>query len=221
MDLNMEPPIDYEAQIEEEIIAELDQNMHLPLDHDTGFDLNMEAPHDGLDLNLPLEDDNHIGDQGGIDLNLEPPVAATCTRKVLVLDEDRRRIYQTLLARSTNGKLKKHVTKEVVEQSGVHIRTVQRIWNQVTFERAKRRSVNRLAWTMEVKPIASITRDVIREFMTDKVLPAIRAKWPREDVNKSIYIQQDNAPSHIELDDPQFLEAAKQDGFDIRYYHYN
>ena len=41
-----------------------------------GFDLNMEAPHDGLDLNLPLEDENHVADQGGIDLNLEPPVAA-------------------------------------------------------------------------------------------------------------------------------------------------
>uniref|UniRef100_A0A0A9CWW4 Transposase n=1 Tax=Arundo donax TaxID=35708 RepID=A0A0A9CWW4_ARUDO len=86
----------------------------------------------------------------------------------------------------------------------------------VTFERAKRSSVNRPAGTMEVKPIASITRDVIREFMIDKVLPAIRAKWPREDVNKPIYIQQDNAPSHIKHDDPQFLEVAKQDGFDIR-----
>jgi hypothetical protein len=34
--LNMEAPIDYEAQVDEEIIAELDQNMHPPLDHDTG-----------------------------------------------------------------------------------------------------------------------------------------------------------------------------------------
>ena len=32
----MEPPIDYEAQVEEEIIAELDQNVHPPLHHDTG-----------------------------------------------------------------------------------------------------------------------------------------------------------------------------------------
>ena len=86
----------------------------------------------------------------------------------------------------------------------------------VTYERAKRSSVNRRAGTMEVKPITSITRDVIRMFMIEKVLPAIRAKWPREDVNKPIYIQQDNAPSHLDLDDPQFCEAAKQEGFDIR-----
>lgn len=86
----------------------------------------------------------------------------------------------------------------------------------VTYERAKRSSVNRQAGTMEVKPITSITRDVIRTFMIDKVLPAIRAKWPREDVNKPIYIQQDNAPSHLDHDDPLFREAAKQEGFDIR-----
>lgn len=46
----------------------------------------------------------------------------------------------------------------------------------VTFEAVKRSSVNRPAGTMEVKPIASIKRDVIREFMIEKVLPAIRAK---------------------------------------------
>ena len=41
---------------------------------------------------------------------------------------------------------------------------------------------------------------------------------PLEDVDKPIYILQDNAPSHIrvEHDDPQFLEAGKEHGFDIR-----
>ena len=67
-----------------------------------------------------------------------------------------------------------------------------------------------------MKPITSITRDVIRDFMINKVLPAIRAKWPREDVGKPIFIQQDNAPTHLKLDDPDFCEAAKQEGFDIR-----
>ena len=67
-----------------------------------------------------------------------------------------------------------------------------------------------------MKPITSITRDVIRDFMTNQVLPAIRAKWPREDVGKPIFIQQDNAPTHLKLDDPDFYEAAKQEGFDIR-----
>jgi hypothetical protein len=35
-------------------------------------------------------------------------------------------------------------------------------------------------------------------------------------MDKSIYIQQDNAPSHISPNDKLFCEAAKQDGFDIR-----
>jgi hypothetical protein len=74
----------------------------------------------------------------------------------------------------------------------------------------------RVRGDLMVKPILSITRDVIREFMLNKVLPAIRAKWPREDVAKPIYIQQDNAPTHLKLDDSIFCEAAKQNGFDIR-----
>jgi hypothetical protein len=52
--------------------------------------------------------------------------------------------------------------------------------------------------------------------MINKVLPAIRAKWLREDVHIPIYIQQDNAPTHLKVDDPQFCECAKQLGFDIR-----
>jgi hypothetical protein len=48
------------------------------------------------------------------------------------------------------------------------------------------------------------------------VLPNIRAKWPREDVDKPIFIQQDNAPTHLKLDDPEFCEHAKQEGLDIR-----
>ena len=88
----------------------------------------------------------------------------------------------------------------------------------VTYEPAQRGNerTGRVRGDLMVKPIASITRDVMRDFMINKVLPAIRAKWPREDVGKPIYIQQDNAPSHIKLDDPIFCEAAKQNGFDIR-----
>jgi len=52
--------------------------------------------------------------------------------------------------------------------------------------------------------------------MVNNVMPAIRAKWPREDVNKTIFIQQDNAPSHLKVVDPIFCGAAKQEGFDIR-----
>jgi hypothetical protein len=86
----------------------------------------------------------------------------------------------------------------------------------VTYEHAQRRSVNRPAGTLVVKPITSITRDVIRDFMINKVLPAIREKWSRKEINQLIFIQQDNVPSHLEVNDPVFCEAAKQGGFDIR-----
>ena len=46
----------------------------------------------------------------------------------------------------------------------------------VTYERAVRRSENRLRGELVIKPITSITRDVIRDFMLNKVLPAIWAK---------------------------------------------
>ena len=74
----------------------------------------------------------------------------------------------------------------------------------------------RVRGDLVMKPITSITREVIREFMINQVLPAIRAKWPREDVGRPIFIQQDNAPSHLKLDGPYFCEAAKIGGFDIR-----
>jgi hypothetical protein len=87
--------------------------------------------------------------------------------------------------------------------------------NYVLAQRGNERT-GRVRGDLMVKPIESITRDVIRDFMLNKVLLAIRAKWPREDLGKPIHIQQDNAPTHIKLDDPIFCEAAKQNGFDIR-----
>jgi hypothetical protein len=58
----------------------------------------------------------------------------------------------------------------------------------VTYEYAVRRSQNRLHEEQVIKPITSITREVIRDFMVNNVLPVIRAKWSREDVNKPIFI---------------------------------
>lgn len=66
-----------------------------------------------------------------------------------------------------------------------------------TYEPAKRSSVNRPAGTIEMKPINSIKKDTIRQFMLEKVLPAIRENWPHEDAGKPIYIQQDNAKPHL------------------------
>ncbi|KAL6853657.1 hypothetical protein ACP4OV_019686 [Aristida adscensionis] len=86
----------------------------------------------------------------------------------------------------------------------------------VTYEQAKRSSKNRVAGTLEMKPILSITKEVMRSFVIEKVLPAIRAKWPCQDIGKPIFIQQDNARPHVEPNDPLFCEAAQQEGFNIQ-----
>jgi hypothetical protein len=85
-----------------------------------------------------------------------------------------------------------------------------------TVEHAIRDIPYRLHGEEVIKPIQSITRDVISDLMINRVLPAIRATWSREVVHKPIFIEQDNAPTHLKVDDPQFCECAKQDGFGIR-----
>ncbi|XP_042012385.1 uncharacterized protein LOC121760850 [Salvia splendens] len=79
---------------------------------------------------------------------------------------------------------------------------------------AKRSSKNRQAGTMETKPIESITTDVVRDCLINKILPAIIAKWP-DGATKVFKIQQDNARPHIKDNDPVFREAAQQSGFSI------
>ncbi|XP_042033515.1 uncharacterized protein LOC121780055 [Salvia splendens] len=79
---------------------------------------------------------------------------------------------------------------------------------------AKRSSKNRKADTLETKPIESITKDVTRDCLINKILPPIIAKWP-DGATKVLKIQQDNARPHIKDNDPAFKEAAQQSGFSI------
>ena len=64
--------------------------------------------------------------------------------------------------------------------------------------------------------MTSVTRDIIRNYLIEKVLPAIKHKWPNEERGLPIFIQQDNAKTHIAVDDPAFLSVAQEDGWDIR-----
>lgn len=54
--------------------------------------------------------------------------------------------------------------------------------------------------------------------MIEKVLPAIKSKWPgnRIERSKTIFIQQDNARPHILPNDSEFVQHATKDEFDIR-----
>lgn len=48
-------------------------------------------------------------------------------------------------------------------------------------------------------------------------MPAIKEKWLRDDLGTStIFIQQDNAQTHINHDDQEFIQESTRDGFDIR-----
>ncbi|XP_027109397.1 uncharacterized protein [Coffea arabica] len=83
-------------------------------------------------------------------------------------------------------------------------------------EPAKRNSKNRVAGTLETKPILSMTKEVYRRCLIDNVLPTIRAKRPQSDVISPIFIQQDNAKPRIDPMDVELIEAATREGFDIR-----
>ncbi|GJV31379.1 hypothetical protein Tco_1391779 [Tanacetum coccineum] len=81
------------------------------------------------------------------------------------------------------------------------------IFPLTTLEPAKRLSKNRVTGTLEIKPILSVTKDVTKSWLIQKVLPAIRARWLQGHMGP-IYIQQDNAKTHIGVNDAEFLQEA-------------
>jgi hypothetical protein len=52
-------------------------------------------------------------------------------------------------------------------------------------------------------------RDVMREYILQKVIPAIIDKWPDEDEGRTIWIQQDNAKPHILPNDTEFQGSCR------------
>ena len=82
------------------------------------------------------------------------------------------------------------------------------MWPFAVQRAAARSSRNRPKGTMEWKPL-SVTKQVYRDYMINKVLPAIVEKWPVASRNSPILIQHDNAPSHISNDDPAFAAAVE------------
>ena len=61
-----------------------------------------------------------------------------------------------------------------------------------------------------------ITRDVYREYLIQKFLPAVKERWPRN--NGRIQLQQDGAKSHILEDDVEFKEAVDEIGLNLTVY---
>ena len=74
----------------------------------------------------------------------------------------------------------------------------------------------RLRGEWELKTSDTVDKAKSREYIVNYLLPALKEKWPEKDRNKTIYIQQDNARTHIAADDPIFLSEAARGGWDIR-----
>jgi hypothetical protein len=82
---------------------------------------------------------------------------------------------------------------QVALQFGLHIRTVQKIW-----KRGKDSLAQGIVVNVDSRKRGRVGRKT------------------REDIDKPIYIVQDNAPSHLQCDDHLFCETTKQEGFDIQ-----
>ena len=87
------------------------------------------------------------------------------------------------------------------------------MWPFVERVEAKRTSKNREKGTIKTK-VVPVNKNRYREFMIEKVVPAIKAKWP--DRNQNILIQQDGASSHIDEDDPEFVAVRVTGVWNIR-----
>ncbi|XP_044966308.1 uncharacterized protein LOC123426535 isoform X1 [Hordeum vulgare subsp. vulgare] len=90
------------------------------------------------------------------------------------------------------------------------------VWAYTEWVQAKKKSQNRLRGTWELKPCHTVDREKSQEYLVKYVLPAIKEKWPESDRWNIIYVQQDNARTHIKPDDPLFLQEAARGGWDIR-----
>jgi hypothetical protein len=83
------------------------------------------------------------------------------------------------------------------------------MWPIVEFVPAERSSVNRPRGP-PVWRNTSVTKDVYRQLLLEKVIPSIKEKWPRAQWNNNaviIWIQHDGATSHIDADDEEFEQG--------------
>jgi hypothetical protein len=86
-------------------------------------------------------------------------------------------------------------------------------WPFVERVEAQRTSKNREKGAIETK-VVPVNKIRYREFMIQKVIPAIKAKWP--DRNRNILIHQDGVSSHIDEDDPEFVAVGVTGVWNIR-----
>lgn len=80
-------------------------------------------------------------------------------------------------------------------------------------EPAKRTSKNRAKGTIITKVVESVGRNETRSMLINQIIPAIIQKWPQVEGTKVIYIQQDNARTHITQSDEAWQQVYQQGDF--------
>ena len=92
------------------------------------------------------------------------------------------------------------------------------IWPIGDWEPAKWKSKNRPKGTLVWKN-KTVTKEVYRELLISKLIPAILENWPRRDrMLRTIFIQQDSAKHHICEDDKEFNNALMEQDIDAKLY---
>ena len=91
------------------------------------------------------------------------------------------------------------------------------MWPFVEQSVAQRTSMNRNRGDPVTKIVNWCNKETYRSrYMIDKVIPAIRMKWPdRGTMNRTIIVQHDGATSHIAENDQEFNLYAKQGVWNI------
>lgn len=83
------------------------------------------------------------------------------------------------------------------------------LWPFVEHVRAQRSSHRRTAGTWETKPI-TVNKSTYKRFVIDKVIPAIKEKWPRDNNIQrfTVRLQHDNAKSHFFEEDEDWVQCC-------------
>ena len=92
------------------------------------------------------------------------------------------------------------------------------IWPIGDWEPAQRKSKNQPKETPVWKN-KIVMKEVYRDLLIMKLIPAIVEKWPISDRNsRKIFIQQDGVKNHIHEDDKLFNDAFEENGVDAELY---
>ena len=121
---------------------------------------------DGADPHAHQENENNSST--GVDLQDQE----NARRRVVVPNEKRRAIFEALVAKARSGNLKGHEMKEISEEFSVPLRTVQRIWVDVSSQKTKcgRKKIEVDVSTLRDLPLSSCTtiHDVAQHFGISK-----------------------------------------------------